>query len=453
MRLAAGVDLGTTSIEVLVVDLDNGKTVYSADLPNRRIRAEEKDSYLQDPGSIESAVRELLAGAPKGIASLSVTGQVHGILYTDALGNAVSPLYSWLDRRGSVAVDGEVPSRRLEERTGCRLPDGFGLLTHYAQSLREDVPRNAAAIVGIAEYITGALIGSPLTVTDASCLAPFGGWDLANRAHLPGVLEEVFSLRPVTFLSEAPAFSLAGETEQGIPVSIPTGDNQAGFLGSVAEPDRECLISMGTSGQVSVFSRESARMGSFEVRPFFDIGYLHVGATLCAGKAWETLQNFFCEVLSAFGRTPTPGEVYQWMVAVAQAAAGGSSHPEVVPTFSGTRDDPETTGSITGITLDNFTPGTLAWSTAGGIIGELYAYVAPWEQKLAHLKRIVATGNLVNRNPLFVPLLEAVFRREVVVRGSSNPAAMGTALYGAVAAGILSRDELVSRGIQKGGAR
>ena len=38
------------------------------------------------------------------IHSIGVTGQMHGILYVDADGNAVSPLYTWQDARGSLDV-------------------------------------------------------------------------------------------------------------------------------------------------------------------------------------------------------------------------------------------------------------------------------------------------------------------------------------------------------------
>ena len=442
MSLAAGIDIGTTSLEILVVDRSSGEVVFRDEAPNQRLSSPEPYAFMQDPDAIEHSVHGFLANAPDGISTIAVTGQVHGILYVDSNGNAVSPLYTWLDQRGTAAFGGEVPSSRLEQRCGRTLPPGYGLLTHYANSLRGEVPETATAVQGISEYITAKLIEAPLTATDSSCLAAFGGWDLERQAHYSGLLDEVFSLRPVLFLDAAPPFSVAGTTADGISVSFAIGDNQAGFLALVADPENECLVSLGTSGQVSVHSGVVHPPEGMESRPFFGKGYLHVGATLCAGKAYELLQRFFSSVLSDFGCSATSDEVYRWMLRCADQGSNVGDDLHMVTTFGGTRSAPDATGEITGITMNNLSPGGMVGACARGIVDEVRAFLNAPGCDASRIRRVIATGNLVHRNPVFVDVLKSRFEHEVVVPQMKSAAAFGAALYGAVAGGTLQWGDL-----------
>ena len=56
---------------------------------------------IQDPRKIISLAKALLDEVlTEEIVSLGVSGQMHGIVYLDAQGEAVSPLYTWQDKRG-----------------------------------------------------------------------------------------------------------------------------------------------------------------------------------------------------------------------------------------------------------------------------------------------------------------------------------------------------------------
>lgn len=66
------------------------------------------------------------------IKGIGLSGQMHGILYVDAEGLAVSPLYTWQDMRGSLLYkDGISYAAYLSGQTGFPLSTGFGLVTHY----------------------------------------------------------------------------------------------------------------------------------------------------------------------------------------------------------------------------------------------------------------------------------------------------------------------------------
>ena len=66
------------------------------------------------------------------IGGIGVTGQMHGILYLDELGRAVSPLYTWQDQRGAERLTQQTYAERLSELTGYTLSTGYGVVTHFS---------------------------------------------------------------------------------------------------------------------------------------------------------------------------------------------------------------------------------------------------------------------------------------------------------------------------------
>ena len=99
-----GIDIGTTTISAAV--LEDGQFLASetrangAFIPSALTCAREQD--VEKITQTALAVIETLFERYPDIHSIGVTGQMHGILYVDADGNAVSPLYTWQDARGSL---------------------------------------------------------------------------------------------------------------------------------------------------------------------------------------------------------------------------------------------------------------------------------------------------------------------------------------------------------------
>ncbi len=125
--VSLGIDIGTTNITIAALDLDKAVILESHTLPNPRLRTTDQFSYLQDPYVIENTVRTLLSRLHQPYACASVTGQVHGILYVDEAGNAVSPLQTWLDRSALEPIEGCCAQQRLLVRCGKTMPNGMAL--------------------------------------------------------------------------------------------------------------------------------------------------------------------------------------------------------------------------------------------------------------------------------------------------------------------------------------
>jgi sedoheptulokinase len=435
--IALGLDIGTTTIVLVALDLETGKLVSSASLPNLRVPDPASYAHLQDAEAIVASVKALLAKWGGGAACLGITGQMHSLLYLDSRGKPASRLHTWMDARAAVPVGGKLPLHQLEERSGRTLPPGYALATHYAHRMADTVPESAARITGICEFVAEALVGEPLKASDASFLASYGAWDAASGRFDDNFLQELLGPDPPAFLSLAAPLSVAGLMNGRVPVAFPVGDNQAGFHGTVADPANSCLVSLGTSGQLSLLTAHPRSVPGMELRPFLGRGFLQVGATLCAGKAFEMLRDFLCAAaLFATGRPADPDAVYAAMTA---AASLPSASLAVVPTFNGTRGDPGKRGALLNIGMDNLTPAALVSAMVEGIVEELRGFSDALGTDFERMTRIIATGGLARRVPAVAAALERAFGREVEIGAAGEGGAVGAALIGAEAAGLLDQ--------------
>ena len=437
--LYIGIDIGTTNITLTALDLTERKVPSSRSLPNRRVESSDEYAYLQDPIAIEESVRQLLTDVRGPIAAICVTGQVHGIVYYDSSGLACSPLYTWLDQRAMVVFDNMSSQEALLEQTGHLLPPGYGLLTHYANRRLGKVAQEAVGFCGIIEYITSRLVGTILPSSDPSCLGTYGGFDPVTLSFDHGLLTEVFGTSAYTFLEPSEPFEIAGQTPQGIPVIYGVGDNQAGFFAMVSSWEHSALISIGTSGQISLFSTRSECPPSMELRPFMGEGYLHVGATLTAGKTYETLQRLFASTIREAGFEISDEAIFEMMKE--QARQVGSSSLVVDPRLTGSRKEPAVRGSITNIGLDTLTIGSLVLATIEGIVSELKAFGLEAEQLFSPIQSIVATGSAIRKNTLFREALSRQFSLPTIVAEVDDGAGLGAALIAAIAVGALTLSE------------
>ncbi len=143
-------------------------------------------SALQDPDAILAvAVRVLgrLLDAHPDVRGIGITGQMHGILYVDRAGRAVSPLYTWQDARGDLPhPDGSTYAEVLSRETGCRLSTGMGLVSHACNAREGRIPAGAAALCTIADYAAMRLARSTVPMMDTTNAASLGCFDVERLA-------------------------------------------------------------------------------------------------------------------------------------------------------------------------------------------------------------------------------------------------------------------------------
>ncbi len=408
---AIGIDIGTTSICGILLDAASGKVLKSiTQNSNAFIQTENQWEKIQDPQKIlHTALSILEELAAEGAGAIGLTGQMHGIVYVDENGKAVSPLYTWQDARGSLPYD----------QTGTyaeflHIPSGYGAVTDFFNTVNGVKPPQAAGYCTIQDYLGMVLTNRKTPLIHTSDAASFGGFDLiAGRFNHP-------------FSSEITGdFALLGEYK-GIPVSVAIGDNQASVFGA-SRQDSDILLNIGTGSQVSVISPEILPCPTAEIRPYVDHKFLIVGAALCGGRAYAMLERFYSDIV--FAATGKRMDLYAVME---KMAVSGAAPLQVDTRFCGTRQDPSITGNIGHVTTDNFTPGDLRQAFLTGMITELYNLFTEMGVKRAGL---IGSGNGLRKNKALVQTAEEIFGAKMSIPAHREEAAFGAALFAMTAAG------------------
>lgn len=424
-----GIDIGTTNIGAVV--FENGRVAVRRTVESRSfIPSPNFWERIQDPAGIlsiaTSLVDELLAAHPDA-ACIGVTGQQHGIVYLDSEGNPLSPLYTWQDGRGDQPF-GDGPHTYvtlLQQETGCPLASGYGCVTHFYNLKNGLVPAGTSTFCAIHDFVAMKLAGLHSPLVDASNAASFGLFDVATGRFDTRAAQNA-GIHPSIFPSLA-GNPVIGEY-RGVPVAVAIGDNQASFLGAAATDPGTMLVNVGTGSQFSMLTSSYMKVDGLETRPFPGGGYLLVGASLCGGRAYAMLDNFFCDAVGMVTGN-RPEHCYDAM----GAAAGDMSadgDPVAVTLFGGTRQDPSARGSLTGIDTDNFTPAALVRAFVRGIATELYD-MSRLVEGAGTLERgkLYGSGNGLRMNALLREALEGLFGRPVILSDEPEEAACGAALF------------------------
>lgn len=431
--LSLGLDLGTTTVSAVVVDTAAGSVLASrTQKSNADIQAVLPGGKCQDADLLihvaEALLEELLELYPQ-VGSIGITGQMHGILYLDRDGNGISPLYTWQDQSSADLCP------RLGAVTGYKIAPGYGLATHCALMEAGAVPEGARKLCTVMDYLAYRLCRKNKLQMHATNAASLGFFNLKTGTFDEAAMKKV-GIAPALL----PAVTRNTEIQgffRGIPVAVSIGDNQASFLGSVAEPEAAALVNFGTGSQISRMAKslpENWQDDQVEVRPYLEDTYLLCGSALCGGRAYALLESFFTRFLKAWGE----GEenCYEVLNKLAREGLDRTGGLRVETTFCGTRADPQKRGGIYNLSEENFTPEAMAAGTLLGMAEEL--------QQLLHrmpgqpVKSLVASGNAVRKNAALLQAVTRVFGVETGVPDHKEEAAFGAARF---AAGAVKRAE------------
>ncbi len=414
---AIGIDLGTTSICAVSIDIDTGNVIKSKTMAsNAFIKTSDSWERVQDTAAIIKIATELTDSfIDENTCVIGITGQMHGIVYVDNNGKAVSNLYTWQDGRGNLPYGDTTYAKHLNSFSG------YGNVTDFYNRINGLRPQNAVSYCTIHDYLAMTLCSLTDPVIHTTDAASFGCFDIEKNTFDYDCNVKVTG-----------GFDIAGEY-RGIPVSVAIGDNQASVFSSLSSDD-DILLNVGTGSQVSVIADRPVFGENIEVRPFFDGKFLLCGAALCGGRAYSVLKDFYSAVLLAAG--VENADVYAVMDKMLENA---QSSLKVDTRFDGTRKNPDLTGSISGIRTDNFTPSQLTLGFLQGMVDELYSMYLQTEKKNGV---VVGSGNGVRKNPQLVSAAERKFGTEMKIPVHLEEAAYGAAMYGLVACGKFTCEQV-----------
>jgi xylulokinase len=257
-----GIDLGTSSVKVVITDPSGEQlAAATADYPVLQPRTHWAET---DPKqwwrAIVGAVRRVNAAAPRVPAAIGLSGQMHGVVICDAVGEPLRPAMLWADTRAEPHLR---LSRGLPPATRARLgnplsPGMAGPLLAWLTAEEPDTLARARWALQPKDWIRARLTGKFLAEpSDASATLLYdlaaGGWDDEVIDGL-GIDRGLFA--PLLPHSGVPAGELlpAAAAQLGLPAGVPVAagaaDTAAAALGSGLTQLGVLQLTIGTGAQL-----------------------------------------------------------------------------------------------------------------------------------------------------------------------------------------------------------
>src|SRR5438309_2207007 len=451
--LLLGIDSGTQSTKVLVVDARDGKVIAAATqeydlLPNLPPGAKEQHPHTwrdATASGIRRALRQARASAGD-VKAIGVSGQQHGFVPLDQAGEVIRPAKLWCDT--STAVECEEIMTQLGGLKPTIRAIGNAVLPGFTASkilwLKKHEPKNYQRLATVLlphDYLNFWLTGQRvMEYGDASGTALL---DVRKRKWSGAVIEaidaELAGKLPPLIRSDQPAGSLQASTAKqldlnaGILVSAGGGDNMMGAIGTGNTRAGVITASFGTSGTIYGCSEKPVVDPQGEIAAFCDSTnrWLPLLCTMNVTVATEMVREDF-------------GWSYEKYAAESARVPAGSNGLLLLPYFEGERTPnvPDGTGVWFGVNKKTFEAGHFARAAMEGVtLGMNYGL-----RRLVDLgvrpTQIRVTG-VGAKSKVWRQIMADVFNTEVVTLKVSEGAAYGAALQ-ALWCWRLSRGEKVS---------
>lgn len=262
-----GIDVGSSSVKVALLDIESGKCISSATNPKTEapIKAAQKGFAEQDPQSwwnyMCDGIKEMAAEHDMSkVASIGISYQMHGLVAVDKDVKPVRDAIIWCDSR-AVGLGAEALENIGYEKCMSHLLNSPGNFTASKLAwVKRNEPELYAKIWKFmlpGDYISYLLTGE--VTTTATGLSEGILWDFQENKRADFVAE-YYGIEKEKFCDIAPALGVSGRTTaavqqllgipEGTPVSYRAGDqpNNA-FSLDVLEPG-EIAATGGTSGVV-----------------------------------------------------------------------------------------------------------------------------------------------------------------------------------------------------------
>jgi xylulokinase len=442
MRVAIGVDVGTTGARAVAVDERGGVVaVHTSDYPLLTPRPQWAEQNPADwwRGTCEvlAAVSHAVTAARHEIVGIGLTGQMHGSVFLDSAGRVIRPALLWNDQRTGAQCE-EIAQRvgpeRIVEITGNPALTGFQ--APKLLWLRDAEPSNydrVATIVLPKDYVRFQLSGE--LATDASDAAGTLFFDLRRRTWSSEILQALdvpAAWLPPVVESPEPAGAVTANvaTELGLPAGIPiaggAGDNAAAAVGSAVTRGGFMSSSIGTSGVLFAHADKAAVDPSGRIHAFAHAvpgSYCLLAVTLSAGGSLRWWRD-------------QTGLEYADLVAEAEDVPAGSEGLVFLPYLTGERTphlDPRARGAYLGLNARH-TRGHLTRALMEGVLFSLRDGLEIMRGLGERPTQIRAIGGGASSR-LWRQLQADVYATPVHRLAIDEGASYGAALLGHVAAG------------------
>ena len=436
--LVLGIDSGTQSTKVLVVDAKSGKVLGSASaaydlIPNLPPGAKEQHPHTWRDATakgIKAALKAAKATAAE-VKSIGVSGQQHGFVPLDKNGEVIRAAKLWCDT-STIAECEEITGKLGGLKAAIKAVSNAiapGFTAPKILWLKNHEPENFARLATVLlphDYLNFWLTGqATMEYGDASGTALL---DVRKRQWSAAVLKaidaDLAAKLPPLRASDQAAGRLQATTAKAlglgtdVVVSAGGGDNMMGAIGTGNTRPGVITASFGTSGTIYACAEKPVIDPQGEIAAFCDSTnrWLPLLCTMNVTVATEMARQYF-------------GWTHDKFAAAAATAPAGCDGLVLVPYLDGERTPnvPAGTGVFLGVNPKTFTAPHFARAAMEGVtLGMNYGL-----RRLAELgvqpTQIRATGGGA-KSELWRQVMADVFNAEVVTLKVSEGAAYGAAL-------------------------
>jgi sugar (pentulose or hexulose) kinase len=309
-----GIDLGTTFIKGAVLDLDDLSIRQVERFPFPEPVAGLPPSFREfQPDPIVAATRglleRLLRFAPDA-GGIVMCSQLHGLVFVNDDGCALSNFISWQDQRALEPMatgtgsyfDAINHALTPEDRRqlGNEPRPGVPLCFLYWLAQNHPLPGALAIAADLPGFVVANLCRIAPT-SDATRAAAYGALNVANRAWHRPVIEKL-GLGSVRWPEVVPQAAVVGHYRfagRQIPVHAPVGDYHCSQVGAFLD-EGELSVNIST-GSAVIRLAQGCEAGGFQTRPWFDGRYLKTITHIPGGRALNALLRLLSELAQAQG--------------------------------------------------------------------------------------------------------------------------------------------------------
>lgn len=302
--LLLGIDIGTSSIKVSVVDAQTQKNIVSAQYPDKEsaITSNKPGWAEQSPDmwwehAQQAILRANASGKynPKDIGAIGIAYQMHGLVVVDKDQQVLRDSIIWCDSR-AVEIGNEAFEKIGQEKSLSHLLNSPGNFTASKLAwIKANEPETFSKIHSImlpGDFISMKLTGEITTSTSALSEGVF--WDFKSDEVSTDILE-YFGFAKELIPEVRPLFSSHGKLKStvaealalqaGIPVTYKSGDQPNNALSLNVLKPGEVAATAGTSGVIYGVSDQLTYDPQSRVNTFAHVNYAddqkRLGVLLC----------------------------------------------------------------------------------------------------------------------------------------------------------------------------
>ncbi|KAJ8412409.1 hypothetical protein AAFF_G00127450 [Aldrovandia affinis] len=454
-KYVLGMDLGTTSIKVVLLETQSKRITDSYTMPTKADSSNTvKHANEQDPERIIDTLNQCIAALPRdklqNVTKIGVSGQMHGVMFWKARtgctwgrGDAAhmffpkdtSQLITWQDGRCSSDFLSSLPQpdSHLSVATGFGCATIFWYLRHRPKFLAE------FTIAGtIHDYVVTMLCGLDKCVMSTQNAASWGYFNTSTHQWNLDILKD--SGFPVHLLPD-PVKSgchagLTCSEWHGVPAQTPVGAALGDFQCSVYScmTDRtNAVLNISTSAQLTFALPDGFKppatpdpCSPMSYFPYFDDCYLAVAASLNGGNVMAAFVEMLTAWMKELGLDVGDTSIYSQLIKAALDQE--SSDLQVSPTILGERHNTTCLGLVSNISASNVSLGHVTRALCRGIMDNLATMLPPQTLLESGVKQIMGSGSALSRNEVLRQEAERAFPLPVLY-GKDVDSAVGAAMF------------------------